>query len=104
MVEQVKQPEPKPKQMTKDDVLRMFYLILDQNKVTEDNKMSVNVKALQTIPKSKICGEIEDGVLSIWLSQTRQQKRKKERSKELMLPDRKLILPNRKDVYHGKEE
>lgn len=103
MVDQVKQPEPKPKQMTKDDVLRMFYLILDQNGVDEDNKMSVNVKAFKTIPKSKICGEIEDGVISIWLSQTRQQKRKKERGeKKLMLPVSKLILPKVRKVYHGK--
>lgn len=102
MVEQVKQPDPKPQAMTKDDVLRMFYLILDQNGVDEDNKMSVNVKALKTIPKSKICGEIEDGVISIWLSQTRQQKRKKERSEKLMLPVSKLILPKERNVYRGK--
>ncbi len=103
MVDQVKQPDPKPETMTKDDVLRMFYLILDQNGVDEDNPMSVNVKAFKTIPKSKICGEIEDGVLSIWLSQTRQQKRKKERSEKLMLPVSKLILPKAKEVYHGKD-
>lgn len=103
MVGQPEEKKPVPKKMTKDDVLRMFYLILDQNNVTEDNKMSVNIKAFKTIPKSKICGEIEDGVISIWLSQTRQQKRKKERSEKLMLPVSKLILPNRKEVYRGKE-
>ncbi len=97
-----KPEEQKPKQMTKDDVLRMFYLVLDQNNVTEDNPMSVNVKAFRTIPKSKICGKMEDGVLSIWLSQTRQQKRKKERGNKLMLPVSKLILPERKKVYDGK--
>lgn len=102
MVTKPEQPKTKHVKMTKDDVLRMFYLILDQNKVTEDNPMSVNVKAFKTIPKSKICGEIEDGVMSIWLSQTRQQKRKKERGEKLMLLVSKLILPNRKKVYSGK--
>ena len=103
MVTKPEDPKPKVQQMTKDDVLRMFYLVLDQNNCTEDNKMSVNVKAFKTIPKSKICGEIENGVLSIWLSQSRQQKRKKERSAKLMLPVSKLILPKAKEVYHGKE-
>ena len=103
MVSKTEEKKQAPQKMTQADVVRMFYLILDQNDCDEDNKMSVNVKALKTIPKSKICGEIIDGVLSIWLSQTRQQKRKKERGKKLMLPDSKLILPNRKEVYHGKE-
>ncbi len=103
MVTKTEEKKQAPRQMTKDDVLRMFYLILDQNNCTEDNKMSVNVKAFKTIPKSKICGEMKDGVLSIWLSQTRQQKRKKERSEKLMLPGSKLILPNRKEVYRGKD-
>ncbi len=104
MVSKSEEKKPEPQKMTKDDVLRMFYLILDQNDVTEDNKMSVNVKAFKTIPKSKICGEIEDGVMSIWLSRTRQQKRKKERGNtKLMLPESKLILPKSKEVYHGKE-
>lgn len=101
MVSKPEDGKQEPKKMTKDDVLRMFYLILDQNDCTEDNKMSVNVKAFRTIPKSKICGEIEDGVISIWLSQTRQQKRKKERGEKLMLPESKLILPKAKEVYHG---
>lgn len=104
MVSKTEGKKPQPKAMTKDDVIRMFYLLLDQNNCDEDNKMSVNLKAFKTIPKSKICGEIEDGVISIWLSQTRQQKRKKERSKKLMLPVSKLILPNRKELYHGEEE
>lgn len=102
MVGKPEEKKPKPQAMTKDDVLRMFYLILDQNDCDEDNPMSVNVKAFRTIPKSKICGKLEDGVLSIWLSQTRQQKRKKERGNKLMLPESKLILPKAKEVYHGK--
>lgn len=98
-----KAPETKPKAVpaTMEDVVRMFYLILDQNKITENNPMEINIKAFRTIPKSKIIGEIKDGIMSVWLSQTRQQKRKKERTK-LMLPDRKLILPNRKEVHRGK--
>ena len=52
MVEQT--PEPKPVPATKDDIVRMFYLILEQNEITEDNPMEVNVKAFKTIPKSKI--------------------------------------------------
>jgi len=104
-------PEEDPKKptvvkATQADIVRMFYLILRQNEITEKNPMEINTKAFKTIePGAKICGQIEDGILSVWLSETRQQKRAKERAKKkLMLPvNKKLILPDRKDVYGGKD-
>ena len=110
MVNQAKEPKPEPKvvKATQGDFLRMFYLLLKQNKITPDNPMEIDVRAFKTIPPAaKMCGKIEDGILSIWLPETRQQKRKREREEsksKLMLPaGNKLILPNRKEVYRGKK-
>ena len=109
MVNQAKEPksEPRPVVATQSDIVRMFYLILEQNEITEDNPMEVNVKALQKPMTAKISGKIEDGICSVWLTESRQQKRKREREEtksKLMLPaGNKLILPNRKEVYRGKK-
>jgi len=89
--------EPVIKAATQADFIRMFYIILAQNGITPDKPMEIDAKALTMIPaNAKICGEIEDGILKVWLPETRQQKRKKEREKsKLILPDKRLIVPQK---------
>ena len=96
-----KKPTTEVGQASPTDIMWMFYIILKQNNITIDRPMEINVKAFKTIqPGAKICGKVEDGMLSVWLPETRQMKRKKAR--KLILPDKKLILPKGKAVHNGK--
>ncbi len=77
------------------DYLRMFYLMLRQNDVvSEDKKMTIPIKAFQTIPTdATIHGEIEDGILSVWIKESRADKRRKKKaSKKILTLDKRLII------------
>lgn len=88
-----KTEETKPKQIpaTKDDILRLFWVLLKQSNVTAKSKMEINIKAFRDIPKNtKIQGEIEGNILRVWLHETASERKKKKR---ILTPNRNLILP-----------